>query len=181
MEMTGERLIMAPQMEVWAALNDPATLKDCIIGCDSIEKLSDTHMVATASIKLGPVSARFSGKLQLSDMNPPDGYTITGEATGGAAGFAKGGAVVRLATQSGATLLSYTVSAQVGGKIAQVGGRLIDATAKSMADQFFRKFAERLESPPAPIPSPDGLPAGKMIEKVGLLTRLWRWLTGRAE
>jgi hypothetical protein len=149
MDMTGERLIAAPRAKVWAALNDPQMLKDCIPGCDSIEKTSETEMKATASIKLGPVSAKFSGKLKLSDMDPPSGYRISGEGQGGAAGFAKGGAEVRLAEQAGGTLLSYTVQAQVGGKLAQVGGRLIDATAKSMADQFFKKFAAQLEAPPA--------------------------------
>src|SRR5579884_3407009 len=140
MDMTGERLIAAPRPKVWAALNDPAILKECIPGCDSLEKLSDTQMKATASIKLGPVAAKFSGKLNLSDMDPPAGYRISGEGHGGAAGFAKGGAEVRLQEAQGGTLLCYVVQAQVGGKIAQLGGRLIDATAKSMADQFFKKF-----------------------------------------
>jgi hypothetical protein len=173
MDMTGERLIAAPRAKVWAALNDPQMLKDCIPGCDSIEKTSETQMKATASIKLGPVSAKFSGKLNLSDLDPPSGYKISGEGQGGAAGFAKGGAEVRLAEQPGGTLLSYTVQAQVGGKLAQVGGRLIDATAKSMADQFFKKFAAQLETPPPQAPSE----ANSSHETGGnWLVRLWRAL-----
>jgi uncharacterized protein len=153
-DMTGDRLIAAPQAQVWAALNDPDVLKNCIPGCESIEMISSTQMKASAAVKLGPVSAKFSGNLTLADLDPPNGYTISGEGQGGAAGFAKGGAQVRLVTQEGGTLLSYVVQAQVGGKIAQLGGRLIDATAKSMADQFFKKFAAALESPPAPEAAP---------------------------
>ena len=176
MDMTGERLIAAPRAKVWAALNDPQMLKDCIPGCDSIEKTSETQMKATASIKLGPVSAKFSGKLNLSDLDPPSGYKISGEGQGGAAGFAKGGAEVRLAEQPGGTLLSYTVQAQVGGKLAQVGGRLIDATAKSMADQFFKKFAAQLEAPAPEATAPQA--SAEMISPnetgENWFTRLWR-------
>ena len=149
MDMTGERQITAPRDAVWAALNDPAVLKACIPGCETLEKTSDTDMTATAAVKLGPVAARFSGKLHLSDLDPPNGYKLSGEGQGGPAGAAKGGAEVRLAEKDGGTLLTYTVKAQVGGRIAQVGGRLIDATAKGMADQFFTRFAERLEHPQA--------------------------------
>lgn len=146
MDMNGERLIPAPRQVVWAALNDPEILRACIPGCESLEKTSDTEMTATAAVKLGPVAAKFSGKLTLSDLDPPNGYKLSGEGRGGPAGFAKGSAAVRLADAEGGTLLSYTVSAQVGGKIAQVGGRLIDATAKSMTDQFFRSFAAQVEA-----------------------------------
>jgi carbon monoxide dehydrogenase subunit G len=148
MDMDGERLIAAPRAAVWAALNDPEVLRACIPGCDSLEKISDTQMKAAASIKLGPVAAKFTGKLNLSDLDPPNGYNLSGEGQGGPAGFAKGGAEVRLSEAEGGTLLSYKVKAQVGGKIAQVGGRLIDATAKSMADQFFKNFAEAVATPP---------------------------------
>jgi carbon monoxide dehydrogenase subunit G len=141
MDMTGERRIAAPRQTVWIALNDPAVLKTSIPGCESLEKTSDTDMKATASVKIGPISARFSGKVQLLDLDPPTSYRIEGEGQGGVAGFAKGGAVVRLADDGDGTLLTYDVKAQVGGKIAQLGARLIDATAKQMADAFFNRFA----------------------------------------
>ncbi len=140
MDMTGERRIPAPRQKVWAALNDPEVLKSSIPGCETLEKLSDSDLRATAAVKIGPISARFTGKVQLLDLDPPAGYRIEGEGQGGVAGFAKGGATVRLAEDGAFTLLSYTVKAQVGGKIAQLGARLIDATAKQMADAFFDRF-----------------------------------------
>lgn len=149
MDMTGERRIPAPREQVWAALNDPEVLKAAIPGCESLEKTSETEMKASALIKIGPISARFTGKVQLSDIDPPNGYTIGGEGQGGVAGFAKGGAKVRLEPDGEATLLRYEVNAQVGGKIAQLGARLIDATAKSMADQFFNRFTAHLTPPEA--------------------------------
>lgn len=150
MKMTGEYVLDAPRQEVWAALNDPAILKDCIPGCESIEKISDTEMEAVAKMKVGPVSARFKGKVTLSDLDPPNGYTITGDGTGGAAGFAKGGAKVQLAdTETGGTRLAYDVDAQVGGKLAQIGQRLVDQTAKKMADEFFARFAGKVGGSPA--------------------------------
>lgn len=154
MEMTGERRIPAPQEKVWDALNDPEALRAAIPGCESLEKISDNEMKATAAVKIGPIAARFNGKVQLTDIDPPNAYTISGEGQGGVAGFAKGSAKVRLEPEGADTLLRYEVNAQVGGKIAQLGARLIDATAKSMADQFFNRFAAAL-SPPAPVePSP---------------------------
>ena len=167
MDMDGERLIAAPRAAVWAALNDPEVLRACIPGCDSLEKISDTQMKAAASIKLGPVAAKFTGKLNLSDLDPPNGYNLSGEGQGGPAGFAKGGAEVRLSEAEGGTLLSYKVKAQVGGKIAQVGGRLIDATAKSMADQFFKNFAEAVATPSIAEDAP--APAGKKAGGGGIL------------
>jgi len=143
MEMTGEYRITAPRETVWRALNDTDVLKQCIPGCEEIVKLSDTEMTAKVVAKVGPVSARFAGKVTLSDLDPPNGYKITGEGTGGAVGFAKGGADVKLApdeTGQG-TVLSYTVNASVGGKIAQIGARLIDGTARKLADEFFGKFS----------------------------------------
>ncbi len=147
MDMTGERRIPAPRETVWAALNDPEMLKAAIPGCESLEKTSETELKATAAVKIGPISARFTGKVQLSDLDPPNGYTIGGEGQGGVAGFAKGGAKVHLDPDGNGTLLRYEVNAQVGGKIAQLGARLIDATAKSMADQFFNRFTALLTPP----------------------------------
>jgi uncharacterized protein len=146
MDMTGERRIPAPRQTVWEALNNPEVLKVSIPGCESLEKLEGDQMKATASIKVGPISARFAGKVQLSDINPPNGYRISGEGQGGVAGFAKGGANVTLADDGADTLLSYQVNAQVGGKLAQLGGRLIDATAKQMADAFFDRFSAQVQA-----------------------------------
>ncbi|HTJ91075.1 MAG TPA: carbon monoxide dehydrogenase subunit G [Acidocella sp.] len=149
MDMSGERLIEASRAKVWEALNDPEILKACIPGCETIEKLSDTEMKATAAVKLGPIAARFAGKVRLSDLDPPNGYTISGEGQGGVAGFAKGGAKVALKDESGATRLSYEVQAQVGGKMAQLGARLIDSTARQYAETFFSKFSAIVAPPPA--------------------------------
>jgi len=146
MDMTGERRIPAPRQTVWEALNDPEVLKASIPGCESLEKLADDQLKATAAVKVGPISARFSGKVQLSDIDPPNGYRISGEGQGGAAGFAKGGANVGLKDDGADTLLSYQVNAQVGGKLAQLGGRLIDASAKQMADAFFDRFSQRVQA-----------------------------------
>ena len=148
MDMTGERQIPAPREKVWAALNDPEVLKASIPGCESLEKLSDTDLKATASVKIGPIAARFTGKVQLLDLDPPNSYRIAGEGQGGVAGFAKGGAVVHLVEEGAFTLLHYDVKAQVGGKIAQLGARLIDATAKQMADAFFDRFAAEVGGAP---------------------------------
>jgi len=142
MDMSGEYRIPAPRAAVWAALNDPATLKQVIPGCEELNKLSDTELTAKVAAKVGPVSARFTGKVTLSDIKPPESYTISGEGQGGVAGFAKGGASVQLTEDNGATILRYTAKAQVGGKLAQIGSRLIDSTARKMADEFFGKFAE---------------------------------------
>jgi carbon monoxide dehydrogenase subunit G len=146
MDMTGERRIPAPRQTVWEALNNPEVLKVSIPGCESLEKLDNDQMKATAAVKVGPISARFSGKVQLSDIDPPNGYRISGEGQGGVAGFAKGGANVSLADDGADTLLTYTVNAQVGGKLAQLGGRLIDATAKQMADAFFDRFSAQVQA-----------------------------------
>jgi uncharacterized protein len=151
MDMTGERRIPAPRQVVWNALNDPEVLKASIPGCESLEKQSDTAMTARAAVKVGPISARFTGNVQLADLDPPNGYTISGEGQGGVAGFAKGGAKVALADDGADTLLRYEVHAQVGGKLAQLGARLVDASAKQMADQFFDRFSARV-APAQPEP-----------------------------
>lgn len=145
MEMNGEQRIPASREVVWAALNDPDVLKACIPGCQELVKSSETNMTAVAVIKVGPVSAKFQGAVTLSDLDPPNGYRITGEGQGGVAGFAKGSAVVRLEEQEGETLLCYQVSADIGGKLAQLGGRLIDATARKMSDAFFKKFSGEIQ------------------------------------
>jgi carbon monoxide dehydrogenase subunit G len=147
MDMNGEYQIAAPRQRVWEALNDPEMLRQCIPGCEEIVKLSDVEWTAKITAKVGPVKAKFGGKVTLSDLDPPNGYTITGEGTGGAAGFAKGGAAVKLVDQADGTLLTYTVKAQVGGKLAQIGSRLIDGASRKMAEEFFGNFAAKLGAP----------------------------------
>ena len=157
MDMTGEYRISAPREKVWAGLNDPETLRASIPGCESLEKTGDNSFSAKVVAKVGPVKAKFGGDVTLSNINPPESYTISGEGKGGAAGFAKGGADVKLAEDGeGGTILTYTAKADVGGKLAQLGSRLIDGTSKKMADEFFSKFSEQVapsapaESEPAP-------------------------------
>jgi hypothetical protein len=160
MDMTGEYRIQASREQVWAALNDPETLKASLPGCESLEKVSEREFVATVVAKVGPVKAKFNGNVTLSNLNPPESYTISGEGKGGAAGFAKGGADVRLVEEGDITVLTYTAKADVGGKLAQLGSRLIDGTAKKMADEFFDNFAKQV-APPAPVPEapPEAVPA----------------------
>jgi carbon monoxide dehydrogenase subunit G len=141
MEMTGEYRIAASRAQVWAALNDPEVLKISIPGCETLEMTSDSEMTAKVVAKIGPVKASFTGRVRLENINPPESYTIAGEGQGGVAGFAKGGADVKLTEDGGETVLAYTVRAQIGGKLAQLGSRLIDSTSKMMADQFFAKFS----------------------------------------
>jgi carbon monoxide dehydrogenase subunit G len=168
MDMTGEYRIAAPRQKVWDALNDTEILKQCIPGCETITKHSDTEMSATVRAKVGPVSARFGGKVTISDRDPPNGYKISGEGTGGPAGFAKGGATVKLTDDGDGTKLSYVVEANVGGKLAQIGSRLIDASARQMAENFFAKFAQVVAAaepapaaaqPAAVAPTPTAAPA----------------------
>src|SRR5436190_17135688 len=154
MDMQGERRIPAPRQAVWEKLNDPETLRACIPGCESVDRVSETEFTAKVRAKVGPVSANFTGKITLSDIDPPAGYTISGEGQGGVAGFARGGAKVRLDEEGGDTVLRYDVQAQVGGKLAQIGSRLIDATAKKMADDFFSRFVGQVS--PEGAPSPPG-------------------------
>ena len=150
MDMKGEQRINASREAVWSALNDPEVLARCIPGCDTLEKTADNEFTATVTLKVGPVKAKFAGKVTLSDLDPPNGYTLSGQGQGGAAGFAKGSAEVRLAEDGGQTILTYTVNAQVGGKLAQVGSRLIDGTARKLAGQFFAKLDETLSPEAAP-------------------------------
>ena len=146
LEMTGEFQLSAPREAVWEKLNDSGVLKACIPGCEELEKLADGGFRASARMKVGPVSARFKGRVSLSDLNPPQSYRITGEGEGGVAGFAKGSALVTLTEAGSGTQLRYTVEAQIGGKLAQLGQRLISGTAKKLADEFFAKFASAVES-----------------------------------
>jgi hypothetical protein len=183
MDMSGERRIPAPRDKVWAALNDTEILRQSIPGCQEITRHSETEMSAKVAVKLGPVSANFTGKVQLSEIDPPTSYTIGGEGSGGVAGFAKGGAKVRLAdAEAGSTLLSYDVNAQVGGKLAQLGARLIDSSAKQMAEQFFDRFSAAVaarEAPPvaadapgaAPVPPPPPAPASAGISLLDLIPK----------
>lgn len=144
MDMNGSHRIPADREKVWEALNDPEILKACIPGCESLEKTSDTEMTAAVTSKIGPVKAKFKGAVTLQNINPPEGYTISGEGKGGVAGFAKGSADVKLTEEDGETVLTYEAKAQVGGKLAQLGSRLIDSTAKKMAEDFFSKFSETM-------------------------------------
>lgn len=145
MEMNGEERIAAPRQLVWEALNDPDVLRECIPGCESLEKSSDTEMSATVKIKIGPVSAKFTGDVTLENINAPESYTISGEGKGGIAGFAKGGADVILKEDGpDATILTYSAKADVGGKMAQLGSRLIASTSKKLAGEFFSTFNQQV-------------------------------------
>jgi len=171
MEMTGEQLIRATQADTWAALNDPAILKECVPGCESIEKSGDNEYVVLMTARVGPVSAKFKGKMTLSDIRPPNSYSIAFEGQGGVAGFAKGGAEVSLKAEGHDTRLSYTAKANVGGKLAQIGSRLVDAAANKVANEFFVAFNDKVGKPahaaaeehldehhPEPVPRDPDLP-----------------------
>lgn len=156
MNFTGRYVIPAPAEAVWAALNDPEVLKYCIPGCEEIEKTSPTDFLAVATLKIGPVKAKFRGKVALSDLDPPFRCKLSGEGQGGVAGFAKGGADVELTPEDGGTVLTYAAQASVGGKLAQIGQRLIDGAAKQIADDFFGRFSQAITAAaPAPELAPD--------------------------
>ena len=148
MDMTGERQLPATREQVWRALNDPETLRACIPGCRTLEPVGPDSYRAVAAVKLGPVAANFTGTVALLDIVAPESYRIEGSAQGGAAGFAKGGATVTLVEDGAATLLRFAVKAEIGGKIAQLGARLIDASAKQLADQFFDNITAHVAAPP---------------------------------
>jgi uncharacterized protein len=145
-EMTGEQLIPASQQDTWKALNDPEVLKACVPGCESITLISENEYQVQMTAKVGPVSAKFRGRLSLSDIKPPQSYALAFEGQGGPAGFAKGGAQVRLVPEGNKTRLLYEAKANVGGKLAQIGSRLVDAAAKKVADEFFQNFNKRMAS-----------------------------------
>ena len=159
MEMSGEQFIPLPQQKVWEALNDPEILKSSIAGCESIDKVSDNEYKVALTAAVGPVKAKFAGKLLLSDLSPPNSYSMAFEGSGGAAGFGKGGAKVNLSPEGAGTKLAYTATAQVGGKLAQVGSRLIDGVAKKMADDFFKTFVARIAPPEAVAAAAPAAPA----------------------
>lgn len=173
MEMTGEQFIPLPQQRVWEALNDPEILKACIPGCESIEKISDAEYKVAMTAAIGPVKAKFNGKLLLTDLNPPHSYSIAFEGSGGAAGFGKGSAQVSLLPESGGTRLTYKATASVGGKLAQIGSRLIDGVAKKMSGDFFAKFNATV----APDP-PDTLELPPPPPRTGAPVRMWLWGVG---
>ena len=170
MDLTGIQRIEASRETVYAALNDPEVLRQCIPGCESVEKSSDASFKAKITLKIGPMKVTFSGNVTLSDLDPPNGYTITGEGSGGVAGFAKGSATVRLETEAEATLLNYAVKADVGGKIAQLGARLIDGTAKKLSAEFFEKLGS-LIAPAAPALAQSDAPAGDQAKNAGWFSR----------
>jgi len=182
MEFSGRYVVPAAPETVWAALNDPETLKDCIPGCQKLEKTDPTSFVATATLKIGPVKATFQGKVGLSELDPPHRCRLTGEGQGGVAGFAKGDADVVLTPEGDATVLTYTARASVGGKLAQIGQRLIDGAARQIADDFFDRFAATLAPPRAPIaltpdppveetsPAATAVPGGK---REGFAPEIW--------
>lgn len=161
MDMNDSQRIEAPRDVVWAALNDTEVLKACIPGCQSITMTSPTEMEAAVVLKIGPVKASFTGKVTLSNIDAPNGYTISGEGQGGVAGHARGGADVRLEADGEATILHYTVKAEVGGKIAQLGSRLIDSTARKLAGEFFEKFAATVGPQPEAAEGEEEKPKGK--------------------
>jgi uncharacterized protein len=177
MEMTGEQLIAVPQADVWRALNDPEILKACIPGCEAIDKTSENEYRVAMTAAVGPVKAKFSGKLVLSDLQPPSSYSLSFEGSGGAAGFGKGGAHVSLKPEGSGTRLSYTAKASVGGKLAQVGSRLIDGVAKKMADDFFTAFNRKVAGPaqPAAVSRSSAAETGA-VSPAGI-TPLW-WVAG---
>lgn len=172
MDMQGSRTLSVTQQQAWEALNDPEVLKLCIPGCDSIEATGDNAYELTNAIKVGPVAAKFKGKLNLADVNAPDSYTIHFEGNGGAAGFGKGSAQVTLAPADEGCELGYTVHASVSGKIAQVGQRLIDGVAKSMAESFFKRFDEEMNRRHGPPPEE------AEADEPGKLKKMWSKLTG---
>ncbi|HKB83710.1 MAG TPA: carbon monoxide dehydrogenase subunit G [Burkholderiales bacterium] len=173
MEMSGEQHIPLPQQRVWEALNDPAILKACIPGCESIDRVAENEYKVAMTAAIGPVKAKFAGKLLLADINPPNSYSLAFEGSGGAAGFGKGSAQVSLAPEGGGTLLTYKATASVGGKLAQIGSRLIDGVAKKMSDDFFIRFNKTV----APAVAAAGEPLAPSPAS-GARVPVWVWIGG---
>ncbi len=182
MEMSGEQRIPLSQQRVWDALNDPEILKACIPGCESIERVAENEYKVAMTASVGPVKAKFSGKLMLSDIQPPNSYAIAFEGSGGAAGFGKGGAQVKLANDGGVTLLTYKANATVGGKLAQIGSRLIDGVAKKMSDDFFAKFNEIVVAAAAPATTAESATTAAPAAATPIAHRAsipgWLWVMG---
>ena len=179
MEMTGEYRIPASREKVWESLNDPEVLAKCIPGCQELKRESETELSARVKSRVGPVSATFTGKVTMSDMDPPNSCKLSGDGQGGVAGFAKGGAEIKLVEDGSETVLSYVATAQVGGKLAQIGSRLIDSTAKKMANEFFGKFAEEVggetepENSPESTPEPEPAASPPPEQPSGLSPKVW--------
>ena len=182
MELTGQERIAAPRAQVWQALNDPEILKACIPGCESIEMLSPTEMKARVALKLGPIKANFAGQVTLSNIDPPNGYTISGEGSGGSAGGAKGSAEVRLVPDGEGSLLTYRVTSQVTGKIAQLGARLVDSAAQKLAGDFFSKFNQVVQEMVAPTNQSSAASPAAAVHDAGIQARdhSWRWFIALA-
>lgn len=180
MDMQASRQLGVTQQQAWEALNDPEVLKTCIPGCDRVEATGDNQYAVGMALKIGPVSAKFSGKITLSDIVPPSSYTISFEGQGGPAGHGKGNAQVKLTPNDAGCELAYTVHAQVGGKVAQLGQRLIDGAAKGMAEDFFKRFDEEMQRrypPVASAPLPEAVPDLPMIQPRGKIP-VWAWVAG---
>jgi uncharacterized protein len=179
MDMQGSRHLAVPQQQAWEALNDPQVLKVCIPGCDKVEATGDNQYAIGMAVKVGPVSARFAGKIQLIDVLPPNSYTLVFEGQGGAAGFGKGSAKVNLAppAEGAGCELSYTAQAQVGGKIAQVGQRLVDGVARSMAEDFFRRFDQEMQRVhPEAYAAQAALPVEETAVAQAKRIPIWAWI-----
>ena len=179
MDMQASRQLAVTQQQAWDALNDPEVLKVCIPGCDSVEATGPDQFAVGVALKIGPVSAKFAGKISLGEMNPPNSYTLTFDGQGGAAGFGKGNAKVALTPNEGGCELAYTVHAQVGGKVAQLGQRLVDGAAKSMAEDFFKRFDGEMQRryPPAAVAV---APVAEAVAPTGAKVPLWVWVAGVA-
>lgn len=176
MNLQGERRIAATPETTWAALNDPETLKACITGCESLERVADDEFLATLALRIGPVNARFKGRLKLQDIVPISSYTIAFDGQGGVAGFGKGSADVKLTPDAGATLLAYAARAQVGGKLAQVGSRLIEGAAAKITDDFFSAFESRVGAAEAPAGAPAAIEPQPSVEPRPSAAQGTRWL-----
>ena len=182
MDMKASRQLAVTQQQAWDALNDPEVLKTCIPGCDKVEATAENQYAVGMALKIGPVSAKFSGKITLSDIVAPSSYTISFEGQGGPAGHGKGNAQVRLTPNESGCELAYTVHAQVGGKVAQLGQRLIDGAAKGMAEDFFKRFDEEMQRRyPAPVVADAAAAPGSAVTPVvspNPKTPLWVWVAG---
>ena len=178
MEMQGSRLLAITQQQAWDALNDPEVLKACIAGCDKVESSGENQFTVGVALKIGPVAAKFSGKIALADMLPPHSYTLSFEGQGGPAGFGKGSAKVQLTPAAGGTELSYSVQASVGGKIAQLGQRLIDGVAKTMAEDFFKRFDQAMQKQYPPVEAPLVPVADTPAPEASGSVPPWVWVVG---